>query len=110
MLPPLIVAICDGAPFDHSEAIKALAQSMQLLAKSYADHDRFLPSDPIPEPIIPELMQLGLTTKTVATLEVAGIVTKEQLAQLSQAELSAIPGIGPATVALIHLKLTGKPY
>lgn len=49
-----------------------------------------------------ELEKLGLSTRVVNRLEEGGIVTQEQLEELSEEELSEIKGIGPKSVEEIE--------
>lgn len=53
------------------------------------------------------LDDLGLTTRTLASLHASGITTVAELAAKSEDELLALDGIGPASTAEIRAKLAG---
>lgn len=52
---------------------------------------------------------LGLPARAVTALTRAGITTTEQLAALTRAELVAVNGLGPGTVAAIRLVVPEPP-
>lgn len=53
--------------------------------------------------------ELGLPTRAVTALTRAGITTTEQLAALTRAELVAVNGLGPGTIAAIRRVVPEPP-
>jgi carbon monoxide dehydrogenase subunit G len=68
-------------------------------------------ADAAPAQSSPALDDLGLSTRTLASLHADGITTVEQLAAKSETELLALDGIGPASASEIRARLgeLGQP-
>jgi predicted flap endonuclease-1-like 5' DNA nuclease len=110
----LIEQIAQGGDFDTVEAIRYIALQISLnrkllaeLSQRQAQGPRGLPAESTdtPDPSLEALASAGIPLKAAALLAKAGHTTPEQVATLTNDELSAIDGIGPGTIALIRRKL-----